>query len=174
MKILDATAGHRTIWYQKNHPFVTFLDKRKGNDYYIPDDKNKRPIRWKFKPDVVADWTKHIPFDDNEFDVVIFNPPHKIETRGIKLSNLDVEYGFFYKDNWKKELKNGIKECFRVLKPKGIFILKWNEVDKPIDEVLSLFPYPPLVGTKTGQRTETHWIMFLKYDVNMKLTELQT
>ena len=29
MKILDATCGSRGIWYQKNHPFVTFMDKRK-------------------------------------------------------------------------------------------------------------------------------------------------
>jgi|TARA_Y100000034_G_scaffold104223_1_gene130612 hypothetical protein len=30
MRILDATAGFKGIWYQKNHPFVTFMDKRKG------------------------------------------------------------------------------------------------------------------------------------------------
>jgi SAM-dependent methyltransferase len=173
MKILDATAGMRGIWYQKNHPFVTFLDIRKG----VYDSKTKNAKfssrrRTRVNPDVVADWCD-VPFPDNHFDMVIFDPPHIFGNRGTVLSGLEVRYGKMFKDNWKQIFKDGIKELFRVLKPKGVFILKWCESHKSLDEILSLFPYKPMVGTRTGQANKNHWVMFLKYDVNMKLTELQ-
>ena len=63
MKILDATCGARGIWYQKNHPYVIFMDKRNG----IYDSKTinvnfKHRRRFNINPDVVADWTKKLPF----------------------------------------------------------------------------------------------------------------
>ena len=34
MKILDATCGTKSMWFQKNHPLVTYIDKRNGNFLY--------------------------------------------------------------------------------------------------------------------------------------------
>lgn len=82
MKILDATAGSRGIWYQKNLPFVTFMDKRKGRFVFYPNPKTKRTFD--INPDVVADWTKRIPFDDDFFDMVVFDPPHLIVSKQPK------------------------------------------------------------------------------------------
>ena len=82
MKILDATCGLKGIWYQKNHPFVTFMDKR-----YINGSKQKSSNKLKDKrviritPDVVADWTKHLDFPDDHFDMIIFDPPHMIRNK---------------------------------------------------------------------------------------------
>ena len=45
---------------------------------------------------------------------------------------------------------------------------------KILDATCALFPYPPLFGTRTGQANKNHWIVFLKYDVNMKLDKIQT
>lgn len=169
MKILDASCGPKTIWYQKNHPFVTFMDIRKGTINTLqPGNKLicKRII--KIDPDVVADW-KDIPFDDDYFDMVIFDPPHIIQKTVTKPSQIKLKYGYFLESSYKTILKNAIAELFRVLKPEGVFIFKWSETSKKVDKILKLFPYGPMFGTRTGQANNTHWILFLKYNVNTKL-----
>jgi len=169
MKILDATAGARGIWYQKNHPFVTFMDKRKCDIWDKTENKKfSSTRRIKVNPDIVSEW-KDAPFPDNHFDMIIFDPPHLIRKRDWSDSSMCVRYGKLYQDDWKQVLKQGIKKLFDVLKPEGVFILKWCETDKSVDEVISLMPYPPLFGTRTGQANKNHWVLFLKYDVNKKL-----
>ena len=67
------------------------------------------------------------------------------------------------KKTWRDDLKAGFAECFRVLKPEGVLIFKWNETRIPIKEVLSLAPVRPLFGNRaTGQNLKTHWIVFMK------------
>jgi len=101
MKILDATAGEKGIWYQKNLPFVTFMDKRKGTfiSYYSP--KNKR--YYDVNPDIVGDWTKKTPFPDNHFDIVY--------------SNSMIE--FIDED----KIEEVIKEMWRILKKDGKLVI---------------------------------------------------
>lgn len=174
MKILDATCGFRGIWYQKNHPFVTFMDVRKGIvDSKTEGVKFKSRRRWNINPDVVSAW-KDAPFPDNHFDMIIFDPPHIVTHKNKKLSALEKEYGCFYGDEWKQEIKEGVNKLFRILRPKGVFIFKWCEHNIDIDDVLKLFPYPPLFGsnTKSKGHTANYWIVFLKHDVNMKLNEV--
>jgi hypothetical protein len=60
-------------------------------------------------------------------------------------------------------LSKGINELFRVLKNDGFFILKWCENDKSAEEVLNLFPYKPMFGSRTGQKNNNHWICFMKH-----------
>jgi len=74
-----------------------------------------------------------------------------------------------YEDSYKQELKKGISELFRVLKDQGVFIFKWCETDRDVSEVLPLFPFRPLFGTRTGQKNNVHWIVFLKYCFEMDL-----
>lgn len=170
MKILDATCGMKSIWYQKNHPFVTFMDVRKGN-FMRKQTEGCKKINdriHRVNPDIVSDW-QNIPFEDNHFDMVIFDPPHLIVDRNKKPPAMANQYGFLYSDNWKQIISNGLKEIFRVLKPEGILIFKWCDTTKPISELLFLFPYQPLFGTRTGTSNHTHWIVFLKYNVNQKI-----
>jgi len=170
VKILDATAGFKGIWYQKNHPFVTFMDIRKG---WINTKTKNAKFRdcghFKINPDVVSEW-KDAPFPDNYFDMIVFDPPHLVfKNKNKKLSAMEKKYGYFYEDNWKQILKEGIKRLFQILKPEGIFVLKWCESSKKTDEVIKLIPYQPLFGSRTGQKHNNFWIVFLKYDVNNKL-----
>jgi len=156
MKILDATAGFRGIWFQKNHPFVTFMDKREGSFRFsdICDYKLSRDRTYKVKPDVVSEW-KDTPFPDNHFDMVVFDPPHLIVDREKKKGAMTQAYGCLYKDNWKKELREGIKKLFDVLKPEGIFILKWCENSVKVEDIIDLCPYPPLFGSNTKSKGHT-------------------
>ncbi len=163
MKILDATAGQRGIWYQKEHPFVVFLDQRCGKYSSKTDNcrlKNERI--YDIYPTVVSEW-QHLPFPDNCFDMIVFDPPHIFKDKGQKLPGMSAEYGVFYRDNWRKIVSDGTTELFRCLKTDGFFILKWCEIEKNVDEVLTLIPYKPLFGTRTGQSNKTHWICFLKH-----------
>ena len=171
MKILDATTGFKGIWYQKNHPFVTFIDKRKGwMDGKTKNMTFKNRRRWKIDPDLVVSW-KDVPFPDNYFDMIIFDPPHLILDRGKSIPQMAKAYGNLYSYNWRMELKEGIAKLFQILKPEGIFVLKWCENSVKVQEIIKLCPYPPLFGsnTKSKGRTANYWILFLKYDVNLKL-----
>ena len=80
-------------------------------------------------------------------------------------------YGIFYNESWKDIVSKGSIELFRVLKTNGIFIFKWCEVDKDVSEVLKLMPYDPMFGTRTGQKNNTHWICFIKYNPNAQLSD---
>ena len=167
MRILDATCGYRGIWYQKKHPLVTYMDKRKC----IIDSKIKNGTRYKINPDVVSEW-KDAPFPNEYFDIIIFDPPHKFISKesNRKLGVIEQEYGLLYFENWQTEIRTGVKKLFQLLKPQGMFILKWNEIEKPVKEVIKLFPYKPVFGTRQNQpKKSSHWIFFLKYDVNMTL-----
>lgn len=67
-------------------------------------------------------------------------------------------------DTWRDDLTAGFAECFRVLAPNGVLIFKWAEVQIPIGQILALTPARPLVGHRSGKRSGTHWITFLKED----------
>jgi len=170
MKILDATAGFRGIWYQKNHPYVTFMDKRnvRGRS---SNKKIASQRKFKINPDVISEW-KDAPFPNDYFDMIIFDPPHLIISRDHgKLSSMQKQYGYLYKDNWKQEIKNGVKKLFDCLKDDGIFILKWCENNAKIEDVLKLFPYKPLFGsnTKSKGHTQNFWIVFIKHKMEEEL-----
>lgn len=91
---------------------------------------------------------------------------HQISTSAEKLDKeakglLTKKYGHLT-GNWREELRKGFAECFRVLKPQGTLIFKWAESDHPVSEVLALTPEKPLFGHKSGKKSATHWIAFMK------------
>lgn len=71
-KILDVCCGSKMFWFDKNNKNVTFMDIRELDD--ILCDGRKLSIH----PDVIGDF-RNIPFDDNTFDLVVFDPPHLIK-----------------------------------------------------------------------------------------------
>ena len=109
-------------------------------------------------PDILMDFTK-MPFDDNTFYLVVFDPPH-LEKAGDK-SWLVKKYGKLGQ-RWQVDLKQGFTECFRVLKPNGTLIFKWNETQIKVKDILSLTPYKPLFGHVTKRHGGTHWFTFMK------------
>ena len=57
---------------------------------------------------------------------------------------------------WKEDITQGFTECFRVLKPSGVLIFKWNEYQIPLAEILTLTPEEPLFGHTSGKAGKTH------------------
>ena len=78
-KILDVTCGGRSIWFNKQHPLCIYCDKREYEQTFGNTQPSTRHI--KVHPDMIADFTD-LPFDDNTFNLVVFDPPHIISEKG--------------------------------------------------------------------------------------------
>lgn len=140
------------FWFNKRDGRAIFTDIRQ--EQHILCDGRELII----SPDLLADFT-NLPFADDSFYMVVFDPPHL--TSIGENSWMAKKYGKL-KDNWTQMLKDGFDECFRVLKPNGTLIFKWNETDVAVKDILALTPYKPVVGHQSGKRSNTHWICFLK------------
>lgn len=142
------------MWFDKHDDRALFLDKRRethANDY--PSGYKSLAI----EPDEIGDFT-NIQQPDNSFYLVVFDPPH---IKRKSLGEITKRYGYL-EEGWKDMLKKGFSECFRVLKPNGTLIFKWNEVQFPLKEILKLTEEKPLFGHKSGKKMQTHWIAFIK------------
>lgn len=109
-------------------------------------------------PDVRGDFTA-LPFASASFALVVFDPPHLV--RAGPKSWMAKKYGKLSND-WRTVLRLGFAECFRVLRPEGTLVFKWNECQVPVREVLALTPEQPLVGSRGGKGFKSHWLVFLK------------
>lgn len=148
-RILDATAGSRMIWFDKQHPEVLYMDNRQLTTTLC----DGRTLN--INPDIIADF-RDMPFDDNTFYLVVFDPPHLLKVGDN--SWLAKKYGVL-SENWQHDIKQGFKECMRVLKPNGVLIFKWNEEQVKLKDVLEAIEYKPLFGNR---RAKTHWLVFMK------------
>ena len=155
-QILDACCGGKMFYFDKNDPRVLFQDIREVETTLI-DGRY-----FVIKPDVLADFT-NMPYQDCSFSMVVFDPPHLIYTGSKKECTgwQMTKYGNLKKD-WRNMLSRGFSECFRVLKPGGFLIFKWNETDIKVTEILKLTPEKPIFGHISGKRSNTHWICFTK------------
>lgn len=152
--VLDACCGGRMMWFDKANRLALYMDKRRESLRWEDAGMSKLDVN----PDVLADFTD-MPFPDESFYLVVFDPPH-MNTLGHN-SKLGQLYGRLLGD-WRCELAEGFKECFRVLRPFGTLVFKWNESDIPLSEVLALTPHVPLFGHPTKRHGKTHWLCFLK------------
>lgn len=150
--ILDACCGSRMFYFDKNNPNVLFADIR--NEEHILCDGRELKIN----PDVICDF-RNMPFHDENFKMVIFDPPH-LNKLG-KNSWMGLKYGVL-NETWQEDLRKGFSECFRVLETGGTLIFKWNENQIKVSEILKLTDMIPLIGHKSGKRQDTHWITFVK------------
>lgn len=146
------------FWFDKEDDRVVFGDIR-YEGHMLPDVSTKGGFRkLEIMPDQVMDF-RALPFPDNEFYLVVFDPPHLLNngTSGW----LAKKYGKL-SDNWRKDLAAGFSECLRVLKPHGTLIFKWNEEEIMVSDILKLTDAKPLFGHKSGKNSKTHWIVFIK------------
>jgi len=148
-RILVATCGSRLTWFDKQNPDTVYMDNRQLTTILC----DGRILN--IKPDIVADF-RDMPFPDNRFYLVIFDPPH-LRYAGDK-SWLAKKYGVL-SNNWQEDIRRGFKECMRVLKPNGVLIFKWNEEQVKLREVLEAIDFRPLFGNR---RSKTHWLVFIK------------
>ncbi|EAF6235991.1 class I SAM-dependent methyltransferase [Listeria monocytogenes] len=148
--ILDVCCGSRMFWFDKQHENTVYMDCRK----YYEELPTGHIIN--VNPTIVGDF-RAIPFEDNTFHHVVFDPPHLIKA-GDK-SWLAKKYGKLDSETWKSDIKQGFNECMRVLKVDGTLNFKWNEDQIKLSEILKVIDYEPLYGNK---RAKTHWLTFVK------------
>ena len=148
-KILDVCCGSKMFWFQKNRTDTAYMDIREFSD--ILCDGRKLEV----KPDILGDF-RNIPFSDNTFKLVVFDPPHL--TKVGRNSWLAKKYRQL-NIGWPDDIKKGFEECFRVLEPYGILVFKWNEEQIKLSEILKNIEYKPLFGNR---RSKTHWLIFMK------------
>jgi hypothetical protein len=176
--IMDASAGNRTIWKEKDHKYILFCDIEPELDV---------------KPDQIVD-SRSTDFEDLYFNTIFFDPPHgwgKKPGQGIYECRNEEEYRAYKKkynlDRWgnkavyygwdKYKTKNDLiqfifdsqREFTRILKDNGMLWLKWNETKIPIEDVLSLFhDWTEMLRLPIGSpkqkfgSQQTYWVLFLK------------
>ncbi len=148
--ILDACCGSRMFWFDKDNPFVEFMDIR--DEECVLSDGQLCIVH----PNTIGDFT-NMPFPDASFKLVVFDPPHMVWAG--EDSNIKKLFGRLDKD-WETELRMGFNECFRVLEDYGTLIFKWNENQLKLKTVLRLTDRKPLFG---HQRGNTHSVAFMKF-----------
>lgn len=149
--ILDACCGSRMFWFDKQNPNVVFADNREIETTLC--DGRALIV----KPDEKIDF-RNIPYEDNIFKMVVFDPPHLIHAG--ENSWLGKKYGTLPKD-WPEYISQGFNECMRVLEPYGVLIFKWSEEQVKVSEVLKCINHKPLFGDK---RSKTRWMVFMKFE----------
>ena len=118
MRILDLSAGHRAIWFNKRHPYAVYLD-----------------IRPEVSPDVVADSRALPPTIGTDFDLIVFDPPHVNFGATAELSK---QYGHHTTDEIRDIISRTAQEAHRVSKPNALLALKWNDHDQRLARILAL------------------------------------
>jgi len=168
--ILDPCCGPRSMWVDKKHPNVIYGDIRKRRKGFSRFEK------WvEIKPDIRIDF-RNLPFDDNSFRLVVFDPPHLVK-KYTENHALLAKYGNLEPKTWRMDLKKGFDECWRVLDEYGTLIFKWNDSSKSYQEILKIFGKQPLFHHPLGNKKNvTYWACFMKipekYDSQTRLEGL--
>jgi SAM-dependent methyltransferase len=157
--VLDVCCGSRMFWFDRKDDRAIFIDRR-SERHALKDISSKGGSReLAIIPDCQADFMA-LPFRDNTFTLVVFDPPHF--QRNGSTGWIGLKYGTL-KGDWQEVLAGGFSECFRVLRPEGVLILKWCADEISVSRILALAPgRRPLFGHKSGRQQKTHWITFMK------------
>ena len=156
--VLDACCGSRMFWFDPTDPRAVFMDNRNETHWVMDIRGGTKGRHIHIAPTVMASFTA-IPFEDSTFSLVIFDPPHL--TSCGESGWQAKKYGKLPKE-WREYLAAGFRECFRVLRPDGTLIFKWNEHNVSVSKILELTPKIPLFGQRCGATAKTHWIVFMK------------
>lgn len=146
------------FWFDRTDPRAIFGDVR--NEMHTLRDASSAggARQLVIAPDLLMDF-RALPFPSDSFHLVVFDPPHLV--RNGRSGWLAKKYGKLGPD-WREDIRAGFTECFRVLKPHGTLIFKWNEHEIPVSQILALTPEAPLFGNRCGKTAKSHWIVFMK------------
>lgn len=148
--VLDPCSGGRAFYFDRESPDVLYCDNREWSGE-LCDGRT-----YEVKPDCVLDVTS-LPFPDESFSLVVFDPPHLDVGSGWQVD----KYGKL-PSNWKEWMTKAFSECWRVLRPHGTMVFKWYEYHIGISEVLACAPVRPLFGNRRPKGSKTHWLVFFK------------
>ena len=158
-EILDATTGGKHIW----HPDSERCDRAVFADRRRIEGLEHQPS-WSCDPSVVCD-TRRLPFKDETFNLIAFDPPHRVTDDGMeRLSGvIEQKYGALCAETWQSDLRASFEELWRVLHPGGTLTFKWADVHKNHAEVIDALGRTPLYGVTTEkERAVTKWWTFQK------------
>ena len=144
--ILDATAGGRMMWFDKNPDDVLFVDRR-----VVPPGTKGQGSLWEVNPDIVASF-ESLPFSDDTFEMVVYDPPHRNLSPD---SIMGLTYGSITDLD---TVVAGLHECLRVSRRWVVF--KWAEASHKVSDVLALTDARPLFGHTTAKSGKTIWVVF--------------
>lgn len=71
------------------------------------------------------------------------------------------KYGKLPKD-WREWMTSAFAECWRVLRPEGTLVFKWNECHVALSEIMKCAPAKPVCGNRKPTNSKTHWLLFFK------------
>ena len=102
------------FYFDKNDPRVLFQDIRSFKDKDIYKGRT-----FSVEPDVIADFTS-MPYPDNTFRMVVFDPPHlkytsEKETKGWQME----KYGWLPRGQWKEIMTKGfiyVRDSIEIIK----------------------------------------------------------
>jgi len=138
------------FWFDRNQQGVLFADKRRES--HILCDGRVLNIT----PQIQIDF-RNMPFRDNSFKLIVFDPPHLHNLGGS--SWMAKKYGRL-NNTWQTDITQGFNESMRCLELYGILIFKWNERDIPATKIIKIVNTAPLFGHITGK--QTIWMTFMK------------
>ncbi len=156
-KILDATCGSRSIWFDKQNANTVYCDCRR-EEYIKSFGATGSTRHLIINPDLICDFRK-LPFENNIFSLVVFDPPHIMNLK--QNAWYRKAYGTL-DDNWQDTIKRGFDECMRVLKQDGVLVFKWAETSISTPCLIDVIGERPLIGHRSGKKATTHWMLFMK------------
>lgn len=141
---------------------LVFMDIRHGP--FSTGKRRGKPEIIEIDPDKLGCITK-IPWPDNTFSMVLFDPPHD---KWGKSSFMRVLYGSWNNEMFVHKVGPANQEFYRVLKPGGFLFVKIQDNkqrDKQLVELLSNFKLllkihqAPLSGRT---KNKTYWMLFVR------------
>ena len=150
MKILDLSAGNRAVWFDKNHRDAIYVD-----------------IRPEVEPTIVAD-ARSLPAEvGTDYDLVVFDPPHKNNGVNGKMAH---NYGHWTAEQIRDIVTGSAREAHRVSRPDALMAFKWNDHTRKLSSVLAWISpwWEPLFGhgaePQQRGRSTTSWVMLRRRD----------
>ena len=161
--ILDATAGNRVLWPNKNPPNVVFMDKETGLST---------------SPHLFAVW-QYLPFRDNVFLLTFFDPPHSkfgktsVHNNPKGWDNPRIVDGRKIGGTWWGSLEQGWYGVFHKAQKEFARVseglcFKWNTTSHPLETVLKVFEewtevYRKNIKSKMQRgKSKTWWITMVR------------